>query len=192
LKINPDDSLVGVNLTNENFVTTQQPELFQKVAEFLDTLIEKRRARVLFYSNEVRDEESFDNAAALKTLALMKNRNSTFVIPNDYRTPQQMLSLISCCDLTVSMRYHFCLFSALQKVPFIALTRSDKVDDLCWDLRWPYATTLAQLDAAALLEMSDEIERSRVKVTQVLQQQTLLMRDRSLKNSAGLAALLSS
>ena len=45
-----------------------------------------------------------------------------------------MMSLIANCRLTLGMRYHFCLFSALQDVPFVALQRSDKVADLCWDL----------------------------------------------------------
>jgi len=187
--LNPNDYLIGVNLTNEGFVNREQPELFQIVARFLDALIEKRQARVLFFANEVREEESFDKAAALKTLALMKNQDSAYVIPNDYRTPQQMLSLIDCCDLTVSMRYHFCLFSALQSVPFIALKRSDKVDDLCWDLNWPYGATPSALDPCVLLDMASEIEQRKAVVTHNLHRQAHWMKIRSLRNRAGLAAL---
>jgi polysaccharide pyruvyl transferase WcaK-like protein len=190
-RLSPDDYLVGVNLTNESFLTESQPELFPKIAEFLDALIAKRQARVLFVANEVREEESFDKAAALKTLGLMKNRNRACIIPNEYRTPQQMLSLVSCCNFTVSMRYHFCLFSALQAVPFIALKRSDKVDDFCWDLDWPYATSLTTLDPQVLMEMALEIEKRRTGIVDILHRQVWWMRMRSVRNRAALSALLS-
>jgi len=189
LGVNPDDYSVGVNLTNERFVIEREPRLFEKIAEFLDALIEVRGARILFFCNEVREGDSFDKAAARKAIACMKHRDMTFVIPNDYRTPQQTLSLIDCCDLTISMRYHFCIFSALQNVPFVALKRSDKVDDLCWDIDWPYGATLSHLNPGELLQLCASIDGNRTLVTDRLQQQVRSMRARALKNWVALDAI---
>jgi polysaccharide pyruvyl transferase WcaK-like protein len=189
LGLNLGDYLVGVNLTNERFVNDEAPRLFEKVAEFLDELVERRDARVLFFSNEVREGDTFDKAAGKKALALMKHQDRAVLIPNDYRTPQQTLSLIDCCDLTVSMRYHFCLFSALQGVPFIALKRSDKVDDLCWDMNWPYAVSVGDFSFTELLGMSSDIECKRKPLTESLQEQVQSMRKRALRNSVALDTL---
>jgi polysaccharide pyruvyl transferase WcaK-like protein len=189
LGVNPNDQLVGVNLNGESFVLDQEPELFSKMAKFLDALVEERNSRVLFFANEVREGDGYDKAAAIRTIAFMKHQRSAYLIPNVYRSPQQTLSLIDCCDLTVSMRYHFCLFSALQGVPFIALKRSDKVDDLCWDLNWPYGVFPTDLDPGVLLDMGLGIEQDRAAVADRLQQQVKSMRQRTLENSVALDAL---
>jgi polysaccharide pyruvyl transferase WcaK-like protein len=191
LGVNTDDYLVGVNLTNEQFVSDEAPELFQTVAEFLDLLIEERNAKVLFFSNEVREDISFDKAAALRTQALMKHGRSVVLIPNDYWSPQEALTLIGCCDLTISMRYHFCLFSALQRVPFIALKRSDKVDDLCWDMNWHFSTSLSDVNPTTLLEMVSTIKDDQESVIDFLTRQVCKMAARSAKNRAALDALIS-
>ena len=92
-----------------------------------------------YYSsaNEVRGNSTFDKAAAIQVIGRMTRADRALLAPNVYFSPREMMSIIGCCDLTISMRYHFCLFSALQGVPFIAIERSDKVSDLCWDIDWP-------------------------------------------------------
>jgi polysaccharide pyruvyl transferase WcaK-like protein len=111
------------------------------------------------------------------------------MIENRYWSPQQMLSLIGCCWATIGTRYHFCLFSALQDVPFIALQRSDKVADLCWDMNWQYGADLAELSVPKLLRMFSEIDKSRPLLVESLRKKVASMRERTLRNTAALAAL---
>jgi polysaccharide pyruvyl transferase WcaK-like protein len=134
--------LVGVNLMDEKPVRERHVYLFETIACFLDSLVENYDATILFLANDVHEIIGFDRSATLRTLAAMKHRDRTFIAPNQYWPPQKMMSLIANCDVTVSMRYHFCLFSALQGVPFVALQRSDKVADLSWDLDWSFGTDL--------------------------------------------------
>src|ERR1044072_342878 len=178
--------LVGVNLRNEAFVNHKEPRLFEKTAEFLDGIIEKQNAKILFFANEVREGESFDKAASQKAIACMKHKDQAVMIPNEYRTPQQTLSLVSCCQLTVSMRYHFCLFSALQSVPFIALKRSDKVDDLCWDMDWTYGITMDNFTPTELMDRFSALEENRKSVIAHLRNQVQSMRTRALTNHLAL------
>lgn len=189
LGVDPDRFLVGINVTNEQFVLDRAPRIFDEIARFLDLLVERHQAQVVFFANDVREGDSFDKAAARKVLALMENRECALLVPNEYRTPQETLSLIDCCDLTISARYHFCLFSALQSVPFIALQRSDKVADLCWDLNWAYGVPLGDLDANALLTMSSEIIDNRDQIVARLGEQHKLMRGRASNNLAALDAV---
>lgn len=182
-------SFVGVNVNNEQLVQAQEPHLSEKLGMFLDHLVETRGARILFFCNEVREGESFDKAASVKVMACMKHREQTFLVPNHYWTPQQMLSLIGCCHIVVGIRYHFCLFAALQSVPFIALKRSEKVADLCWDVDWPYGVFLKGLEVAELSNMFTNIEQEKPALCTYLQQRTSIMRDRALTNSIALDAL---
>jgi polysaccharide pyruvyl transferase WcaK-like protein len=111
-------------------------------------------------------------------------------VPNEYFSPQQMMSFIACCDLTISMRYHFCLFSALQRVPFIALQRSDKVADLCVDLDWAFGARLGELTLDALLEWSTQIEKDQFIRSRLGNYATTLAQ-RAAANQVALAALQS-
>jgi len=96
------------------------------------------------------------------------------------------MSRIGCCRVTLSMRYHFCLFSALQGVPFIAINRSGKVEDLVTDLEWPYACPLHGVRAPALADMLAEILETVETRRSRLGDVAARMRGRSLTNDAAL------
>jgi polysaccharide pyruvyl transferase WcaK-like protein len=181
--------LVGVNLLGEKAVLARQPQLFEKIAALLDVLVEQFGVHVLFLANEVRKDDTFDTAAAHKTKALMKQGSKTFVAPSDYLAPQQMLSLIANCEATVSMRYHFCLFSALQAVPFIALERSDKVADLCTDLDWQFRAVLSDLHVARLVDSYAAMHEQRAHASEELRKRVSTFRMRAMANQTGLEAL---
>jgi polysaccharide pyruvyl transferase WcaK-like protein len=105
---------------------------------------------VIFLANETRDDASFDNAAATKVFGRMKATERAVVVPSEYFVPREMMSIVACCTLTISMRYHFCVFSALQQVPFIAIERSTKLSDLCSDLDWPARVVPSELETSAI------------------------------------------
>ncbi len=128
--------LVGVNLNAEAHMLEKAPQIFAELAGALDDIIEAHGADILFLFNEVREEATFDQAAAEAVRTLMVRKDATHMGPTEYLTPQQMMSILSQCAMTLSTRYHFCIFSALQGIPFLAVKRSDKVSDLCRDLGW--------------------------------------------------------
>jgi polysaccharide pyruvyl transferase WcaK-like protein len=192
LNIDTDASLVGVNVNNEKFVLEREPRLFEKLGGFLDLVVEKYGVNILFFCNEVREGESFDKVASQKVQAHMKKRDKTILMPNHYWAPQEMLSLLGCCRMTFGMRYHFCLFSALQNVPFIALKRSGKVEDLCWDMNWPYGVSLNEIDVVKLSDMYEDIEQNRDHIIKSLPVKVAALRERALMNSASLDALFRS
>jgi polysaccharide pyruvyl transferase WcaK-like protein len=182
--------LLAVNLLGEKHVLAREPRLFEKLAEFLDAAVEDQQALVLFLANEVREGDTFDKAAALKTVAAMRHQDRTFIAPNDYLSPQQMCSLLANCRAAVSMRYHFCLFSALAHVPFIAVQRSDKVSDLCFDLDWPFGEALPSLSAASLGAHLARIESQGPHWAAHLEKHVATLRQRAGANRVALDALL--
>jgi polysaccharide pyruvyl transferase WcaK-like protein len=187
--VDPRQALIGVNLVNENSVFDQQLQMVDALAAALDELLAHMDARVIFLANEVREGSAFDKAAAIKVIGRMKRADCAVLVPNQYFAPRQMMSLISCCDLTVSMRYHFCLFSALQGVPFIAILRSDKLSDLCWDIDWPASIVPPQFDAAEIIEHGRGLAQNATAVGGILRRSTQKMRERALRNVVALHAL---
>jgi polysaccharide pyruvyl transferase WcaK-like protein len=122
----------------------------------------------------------------------MKRQDRAAMLPNRYWTPQELLSLVACCRVVVSMRYHVCLFSALQHVPFVAIQRSDKVRDLCSDIQWPFGLPLGGLEVSALLDSVADIERQYEPLTERLQQAAKQRASASLKNNVALNVLTAS
>jgi len=186
-----DGPLIGVNVNIESFARERQPDLLKHVAALLDELVNSRGARILFLCNEVRDGDTFDLAASRETMASMKYRDRATILPNEYWAPQFMMSLIGCCDYTISSRYHFCLFSALQGVPFLSIRRSDKVSDLCADLEWRHHVGLAEVSAPLLSATFSAIEQQRTALVENLPAACSRMRARSQQNAIALERLRS-
>jgi polysaccharide pyruvyl transferase WcaK-like protein len=181
--------LLAVNLLGEKHILAREPRLFEKLAEFLDSAVESHNVFVLFLSNEVREGETFDKAAAHRTLSAMKHPRQALVAPNEYLAPQEMCSLIANCWVTMSMRYHFCLFTALEQVPFIALKRSDKVADLCFDLEWPHGEAIGGLTTSALGRALAAIDQQYSLAAAHLADRVKSLRNRAWTNNIGLEAL---
>jgi polysaccharide pyruvyl transferase WcaK-like protein len=184
-----DRPLIGVNLANENHCFDEHPEMAAATAKALDTLAGERGARILFLCAEVRDEPTYDKAAAQRIVALMKRADLAVIAPNHYLSPRQMMSIIACCELTMSMRYHFCLFSTVQGVPFIGIERSDKVADLCWDLGWTARVKPPAYDTSEILGHAKQLRESSALETGKLKGRTQVMKDRALLNVRSLEAL---
>lgn len=191
LGVDTEQPLIGVNVNNEPFMQREAPQLLGHVAQFLDKLIENHEAMVLFLCNDSSEGGTYDRAASLAVRNSMKNAGRTFLVPNHYWSPQQMLSLIACCQATISTRYHFCLFSALQGIPFIALQRSDKVKDLCLDFQWPLGIPIRAVNPAALLDLYKDIQQEQSTWSALLRNSLTHMRQRAVKNHDALDSLIS-
>ena len=99
------------------------------------------------------------------------------------------MSIIACCDLSISMRYHFCLLTSLQGKPFIAIQRSDKLADLCWDLGWNAAIRPSATNAETLVQHGFHLLSNGVGVREQLKQRVQEMRERAFNNLVALEVL---
>ena len=181
--------LVAVNVVNENNVFDHQPHLVDELASALDSVIQQMDARAIFLAQEVRDEPTFDTAAATRVIARMTLSDRAVLIPNEYYSPRELMSIIDCCALSISMRYHFCVLTALQGVPFIAIERTDKLSDLCWDLEWRAALKTSEIEAKTLINHAQRLTEDTGAVRAGLRRRARAMRDRSLRNVLALSAL---
>lgn len=190
LGVTDSQPLIGVSVVNENSCFDRFPQMRDAVAVALDGFIAEHGARVVFFSAEMREGPTFDVAAARKIMASMKHADEAVSIPNEYLSPSELLGIIGACTFTLSMRYHVCLFSALQGVPFLAIERADKVSDLCWDLAWSARVVPPKLKAADLLEHGRQLLQHREALRAHLRERVRSMQQRALLNAAALDAPL--
>lgn len=183
--------LVGVNVNAEVSVMQRAPRMLDILANALDAMIDEHNARVVFLFAETRDGPTYDMAAAERVKSLMRRADAAFALPNIYMSPSEMMSIIDQCRLTISTRYHFCLFSALQGVPFLPLKRSDKVIDLCADLGWQYGCPTEEIDAGVMVNQARILLANPEPVMTRLAGHVEEMRARSDANITGLEALKS-
>ncbi len=186
LGIGLDRPLIGVNLVNENDCFDRDPRMVDALAQGLDMLIDQLDARLIFLANEVRDGPSFDKAAAAKVFGRMRLSDRAVMGPGEYFSPREMMSIVANCALTISMRYHFCTFSALQGVPFIAIERSTKVSDLCWDLDWRARVLPEELDARGIASHGERLMETGTAAGEQLRQLVQRMKARAFLNVAAL------
>jgi polysaccharide pyruvyl transferase WcaK-like protein len=189
LGVRSGEVVVGVNVTNERHVAERAPRLFDALARVLDGVVQRFDARIVFFCNEIREDETFDKAASQMIVARMARRQRAAIVPNRYRTPQEMMALIGTCRVVVGMRYHFCLFAAVEGVPFVAIKRSDKVDDLCRDMGWEYGVELDEIDSPSLEGMLVNLLTDGERAVQTLRGRVPSMRERAWQNTAALEAL---
>jgi polysaccharide pyruvyl transferase WcaK-like protein len=182
--------LVGVNVNAESALLEAEPALFEKLAAVLDRLVDSHGVRVVFLCNEIREGETYDKAAAAMVLSHMRRKDAATALPNEYWTPQEMMSIIAACGLTISTRYHFCLFSALQGVPFLAIKRSDKVVDLCEDIGWEFGAVPGSVDVEDLTRQATALLAEPAHALGRLSDQVRVMAERERRNEVALDAML--
>ena len=95
-------------------------------------------------------------------ISKMIRPQQAWVLKDTY-TSGQLLSLMKYFDLAVGMRLHFLIFAALQEVPFIALSYSEKVSGLLEDLHISMPP-MEQVNAGRLLAHIDESWDKRVSL----------------------------
>lgn len=185
-----DKPLIGVNLTHDRWSLDQLPELPSLIASVLDKMIDGSGVQVMLFANEVREGEGFDSAGIREVLSKANRADHIFAIPNRYWRPQEAMSFVACCNVTLTMRYHFAIFSALQGVPFVSLSRLGKLKDLCADLGWSHEVSLEDANAADVESLLGQATESRDHLSSVLRQTRQAMVSRAGLNARSLEQVL--
>ena len=96
----------------------------------LDRFLAKEGGTVLFAPfGRLSGGGENDEDVAARIQARMRHRDSSILYSGDARD-SDLLHLFGSCDLTVGMRLHSLIFSALNHVPFVAVSYDPKVDQL--------------------------------------------------------------
>jgi ADP-heptose:LPS heptosyltransferase/polysaccharide pyruvyl transferase WcaK-like protein len=133
---------VAVNVVHEDW--RHCDEFYRSLAADFDAFSEESGCAIVFFCNEVRDGEYYDAFAARRVAEMMK---TGAILPEvKWIAPKTMVNQLRACQLAVSMRYHFSVFSALAGTPWVGFRRGAKLDSL-----------LAEFNLSPVAEMGEPV-----------------------------------
>jgi polysaccharide pyruvyl transferase WcaK-like protein len=117
---------IAINLVHEDWIDAEG--FYRGIAEELDAVNSETGCTAVFMCNEVRPGDHYDGAAARRVAGLMQSPAA--VLEPRWMHPEEMIARIACCELAVSMRYHFSIFAAMAGLPWVAFSRGGKLMSL--------------------------------------------------------------
>jgi polysaccharide pyruvyl transferase WcaK-like protein len=141
--IDPRARLIGFSVREPGPAapTLDVEHYHQLVATAADFMIDRLDAEAVFFPFERR---GLDVQHSHSVVGRMSHAPRATVLKRVY-SPGQMLSLLNHFELTIGMRLHFLVFSALADVPFVPLPYASKVNGFLEEL---------ELDVPALEDLS--------------------------------------
>lgn len=170
LELDPDDSAYdSLPLTGDERIVAVAPrpwfeheeEYMTKMAWALDRLVETHGVTPVF----VPMEPPYDTDVSKRIVAKMEHGTETLVLDGAF-SPNELHNFIARADLTIALRLHALIFSALQNVPHVGLSYDPKVEAFLkrsgmWEHSFPLGdfTKEALYESAAYaLDHSDELK----------------------------------
>jgi len=117
--------IFGVNVVNEAWTHLDEYKL--NIARACDYLVAQYGYLPVFFCNEIRPGSFFDFYANNQTAALLTCDHE--VLDPIYYTPEEMIDILSAFEFVMGMRMHALIFAAIAGVPFVTVSRVDKVDN---------------------------------------------------------------
>ncbi|MEW5323155.1 polysaccharide pyruvyl transferase CsaB [Geobacillus thermoleovorans] len=174
LPLRGDEQLVAVSVRP----WFHRRDYYWKIAKALDELIESEDITPVFVPMEGRH----DIYASEQVVKQMAHGASCHILGPDF-TPNQYLHFISLCRLTIGMRLHSLIFSALAGVPHIGLSYDPKVESLLKRSgMWDYSFRLDDIDAVKLVNNTRYMLRRRESLSRIVRQNAEQMRRDALEN----------
>jgi polysaccharide pyruvyl transferase CsaB len=125
-----DKKLVGVSVRNWS-KAMYGDDYIVKLAEVCDKIVEDGKTVVLLPMEYPRDIEVSDKVMA-------KMQQKAYIFKKRY-TPSQILGIVGCFDLMISMRLHTLIFAAIKNVPMLGVIYDPKVEYYLKELEMPEA-----------------------------------------------------
>lgn len=124
--------LIGISVREPNVAAPDIDEgkYHALIADAADFMVDRLNAEVLFIPMEP-DVKDLQQSHAVISKMLKPQRAA--VLKGNF-TSGQILNIIGKLDFCLGMRLHFLIFSALQKIPFVALPYASKVQGFLYDL----------------------------------------------------------
>ncbi|WP_100401508.1 polysaccharide pyruvyl transferase CsaB [Bacillus sp. FJAT-42315] len=174
LSLTGDEKLVAVSVRP----WFEHDDYYEKLADALDELIVTDSITPVF----VPMEGHHDVDASKRVMKLMKKADACHLLAGDF-TPNQYLNFIGECDMTIGLRLHSLIFSALTAVPHVGISYDKKVESLLKRSgMWDYSFRLEEFDAEKLKVNAREVLSRRAELSEMVAVNAASMRRDALEN----------
>lgn len=92
-----------------------------ELAKAIDLIVENYNARIIFLPMQCTED-----VKAAKSVAELSNVDCTIL--NDEYTTDELLSLVGCMDILISIRLHALIFAGVMNVPMLGISYDPKID----------------------------------------------------------------
>lgn len=155
------------------------------LANTADYIVDRFDAEIVLVPMEPRTQDlQYSHAVVAK----MATAQRAHVLKGDY-SPGQILSMVGKFQLTVGMRLHFLIFSALKGIPFVALPYASKVEGFIADLEMP-APVLKKVTTGLLIAHVDRSWDNRSVLSERIAKNRPAMMERARQTTELVADLL--
>jgi polysaccharide pyruvyl transferase WcaK-like protein len=178
LGIDPGAPLLIANVVN--MLWQDATHARRNIASAFDRLSAEHGFQICFFSNECRDGEFFDHAAASQIRGLM--RRPAVLFPNLYYSPDEALGVLSHATVTVAQRYHFAIQSLLAGSIPVCLVRGQKMRGLVEELDLPAPGSIESVESANLETAVLTTWQRRDQLVRRLGESTTSLRERARRN----------
>lgn len=167
--------LIGVSAVREK---GENLNYRRQLARACDTLVDKHKASIVFFSMECRIGEDYEANAAV--MSMMKHRSQFLSV--EFYHPCEMAGIIKQFDLTIGLRMHFLLLSSVVNVPFIAISRQKKVDNFMNLFGYKCAGNAKDIVSVDIIKQSDEIFKNYREHKEVIRKAVLHLKETAMES----------
>ncbi|WP_088009629.1 polysaccharide pyruvyl transferase CsaB [Indiicoccus explosivorum] len=174
LPLSGDEKIVAVTVRP----WFDHPDYLDKMAYVLDGLIEQRGVTPVF----VPMEGKYDVPASQDVMSRMRHADRTLLLGSDF-SPNEFLNFIRHAELTVGLRLHALIFSALASVPHLGLSYDRKVESfLKRSGMWPYSFRLGEIDETRMLENALYLLDHKEEAQAIMEPNVAELRSEAMRN----------
>ncbi|MFC4410010.1 polysaccharide pyruvyl transferase CsaB [Chungangia koreensis] len=156
----------------------EHPEYMDKLAWVLDRFIEQRGVTPIF----VPMEGKYDVPASNEVLSKMEHGDKTYILGSDF-SPNEFLNFIRHADLTMGLRLHALIYSALSNVPHLGLSYDKKVESfLKRSGMWDYSFPLGEIDQEKMLENALYLLDNKEEAQAIIEPNVAKLRAEAMRN----------
>ena len=157
-------SVFGVNVVNE--VWADEVEYKRVIADACTAIYERFSYIPVFFCNEVRHGRFFYQEANYQTAQML--RCPYKMIDPIYFSPDEMLEIISHFRFVLAMRMHVLIFASRVGVPFVAVSRVDKVDNFMQSFDLKSSGSVSECDSNRIAAEVERIVASRETISKYI------------------------
>jgi polysaccharide pyruvyl transferase CsaB len=170
-----DKELVGVSVRNWN-KAMYGDDYILKLAEVCDRIVKDGKTVVMLPMEYPKDIE-----ASEKVISKMKEK--AYIFKKRY-TPSQILGIVGCFNLMISMRLHTLIFAAVKNVPMLGVIYDPKVEYYLEELEMPEAGDVrnSRLDSDAIYAKVNDIFENMPKYKEILRKNADMMCSKANEN----------
>lgn len=175
---------VGVSVRSWQKAGFGEEDYVISLAKACDDLAKKGKTVVFLPMEYPRDMD-------ISKRVMAKMNSKSYIFKNRYK-PSEILGMVGCFDLMISMRLHTLIFAAVKNVPMIGIIYDPKVEYYLNELDMPEGGDIRseRLDSKRLTSMAEDIFNNMADYKSKLKSKADIMKNKAQRNDVILSKQL--